>query len=145
MSLVQEDPMDQPASTGPQWIAETVARFPRLFRGLDPFNFECGEGWQGIVAGLCERLEALARPQLKIVQIKEKFGDLRVYVEGGDEAAFALIREAGAASSTVCERCGAPGTKTSDGWILTLCPACQAKRALERKARTTPAPRSPHA
>jgi len=117
--------------TTPAWILEIRARFPQLFLGLPAYMFECGEGWKGIVTDLCERLETLARPQLKIAQIKEKFGDLRVYVEGGDEAVHALIREAEARSSTICEWCGAPGTKFGNGWILTLCPACQEKQKLE--------------
>ena len=129
------NPAGQTGIQEPRWVGETKARFPRLFRGLDPFGFACGEGWKGIVTGLCERLEALGRPRLKIVQIKEKFGGLRIYVEGGNKATFALVQEAEAASSAVCERCGAPGTKTSDGRLLTLCPACQNKRKRPQESR----------
>jgi hypothetical protein len=104
--------MDQRVIPEPEWISATKARFPKLFREMDPFNFECGEGWESIVAGLCGHLDALPLPGLRILQIKEKFGDLRVYVEGGDEATIALIREAGALYGSVCEWCGSPGTNS---------------------------------
>ena len=109
--------------TTPAWILDTRARFPQLFLGLPPYMFECGEGWKGIVTDLCERLETLARPQLKIAQIKEKFGDLRVYVEGGDEAAHALIRKAEACSSTICEWCGAANVLNLF-WLPNVCQKC---------------------
>jgi len=38
-----------------------------------------------------------------------------------------IVREAEAASATVCERCGAPGRERPGGWIVTLCDRCAAR------------------
>lgn len=54
-------------------------------------------------------------------QVKEKFGGLRFYCRGGDEATRGMIRMAEAWASVTCEVCGNPGTPTSSGWIKTLC------------------------
>ena len=108
----------------PTWITEIKARFPPLFRSLHPYGFAVGDGWRVIVTRLCEQLDELGLPQLRITQIKEKFGDLRVYAKGGDERTAALIEEAEILAGTVCEWCGAPGAKLGGGRLLTLCPAC---------------------
>lgn len=58
-------------------------------------------------------------------QVKEKFGTLRFYVDGGDEEVFRLIDVAEKESATICEACGAPGTLVSKGWCSTLCESCR--------------------
>jgi len=49
-----------------------------------------------------ERMAAL--PRLRVSHIKQKFGVLRVYLEGANEAAFDLVREAEALSGAVKSR-----------------------------------------
>lgn len=110
------------------WIDDIKDRFPHLFRDIAQFNFAVDEGWKEIITSLCEKLDALRLPDLKVVQVKEKFGGLRFYVHDGNDEADALIRQAMEESNTTCEWCGAPGKHVSDGWILTLCESCQAKR-----------------
>ena len=128
------------------WILETKARFPALFRGLDPLNFECGPGWEGLVVNLIEQLDGLGLPDLRVSQIKQKFGNLRVYVRGGDERAETQIARAQDASRNTCEWCGAPGDKDCQGAILTLCLACQAKRMRDRTRKdATEGTHGPHA
>jgi len=112
----------------PDWIQATKTRFPTLFRDIHPFNFDCGPGWSGIVTGLCENLATLALPELRVAQIKEKFGRLRFYVDGGNHEVEALIEQAESASGRTCECCGGVGRQYIDGWILTLCESCQAER-----------------
>jgi hypothetical protein len=62
--------------------------------------------------------------QVKAAQIKEKFGGLRFYVDGGDEYVFGAIQLAETMSLVMCEQCGAPG-KVGDhsgrGWYYTAC------------------------
>jgi hypothetical protein len=60
-------------------------------------------------------------PQVVAVQIKEKFGTLRFYYEGGDEYIQGLVRMAESMSAVTCETCGAPGKTRGPGWIRTLC------------------------
>jgi hypothetical protein len=60
--------------------------------------------------------------QVVAVQVKEKFGTLRFYVNGGDDTTRGMIQMAEAMTAVTCEECGAPGTTGGRGWIRTLCP-----------------------
>jgi hypothetical protein len=68
-------------------------------------------------ARLAKALEELPT----IVDVKEKFGGLRFYVDGGDDKLDRYVVFAESMSNRVCEECGAPGRHTSGGWIKTLC------------------------
>lgn len=92
--------------------------------------FECAEGWRPIILELLERLEAeiaaqpaAERDAFRVVQVKEKFGTLRVYLAGqGTERMEAAIHSAEQASSKTCEVCGAPGElRSRNRWMLTRC------------------------
>jgi hypothetical protein len=54
-------------------------------------------------------------------QIKEKFGTLRFYYDGGDDYIRGLESMADSMSARICEDCGKPGKRTTGGWIRTLC------------------------
>jgi hypothetical protein len=54
-------------------------------------------------------------------QIKEKFGALRFYYDGGDDYIRGLDAMADSMSARICEDCGKPGKRTTGGWIRTLC------------------------
>ncbi len=60
-------------------------------------------------------------PQVTVVQVKEKFGTLRFYYNGGDTYIDAMVSFAEAMSACTCERCGAPGVIRGGGWVRTLC------------------------
>ena len=56
------------------------------------------------------------------VQVKEKFGGLRFYIDKGNDRAYALISMAEHLSVRTCEVCGKMGSKTyHTGWHRTLC------------------------
>jgi hypothetical protein len=59
--------------------------------------------------------------QVVATQIKEKFGTLRFYYQGGDNYIRGLESMADSMSARICEDCGKPGKKTTGGWIRTLC------------------------
>lgn len=59
--------------------------------------------------------------QVVAVQVKEKFGGLRFYIDGGDDIVYAMIGMAESMSVVTCETCGSPGRQRSGGWIRTLC------------------------
>ena len=59
--------------------------------------------------------------QLVIVQIKEKWGGLRVYVNGGDVFCKGAIALAAEVSLTVCEVCGQRGSLVGDRWVSVRC------------------------
>lgn len=75
-------------------------------------------------AALQAKIDALPT----IVQIKEKFGGLRFYVDGGTTEHHNYISFAEALSNRTCEVCGAPGEHRNDGWVKTLCDAHHKER-----------------
>ena len=58
---------------------------------------------------------------IEVHQIKEKFGGLRFYYEGGDNEVHGMVRMAEAWAGYACETCGNLGKQRSGGWIRTLC------------------------
>jgi hypothetical protein len=58
---------------------------------------------------------------IEIQQIKEKFGGLRFYYQGGDDEISGMVRMAEAWAYHSCETCGNKGERRSGGWIRTLC------------------------
>ena len=60
--------------------------------------------------------------QVVVRQVKEKFGGLRFYTEGGDEYIQGMIYMAEHLSISTCEVCGKPGRRGRKGsQIVTLC------------------------
>lgn len=59
--------------------------------------------------------------QVVAIQVKEKFGGLRFYYNGGDDYIKGVVDMAEEMSYVTCEECGAPGKPTKGGWIRTLC------------------------
>ena len=55
------------------------------------------------------------------VQVKEKFGGLRFYVQAATDKHYNYISFAESMSYHTCEECGAPGKTYTDGWHKTLC------------------------
>ena len=104
-------------------------RFPKMF--AEPYGgFACGEGWWSIIELLCSNIqhhidwknkESEVVPQVTVAQIKEKFGGLRFYYDGGDDEIRGMVRIAEAWASRSCEECGALGKRREGGWIRTLC------------------------
>lgn len=112
-------------------LTDLLTKYPLAFSyraqnyGFALFGFECRDGWAAIlepVAAYLEKLNAQEDSRVYICQIKEKFGGLRFYVNGGDDHLDKLIEEAENKSYTVCEVCGAAATMVKErGWYLTLC------------------------
>lgn len=104
---------------------QLLARHPTLLRDVD--SIDCGDGWLGLLDALCARLQFHTDhgdgPQVRVVQVKEKFGVLRFYVEDADEVQQGMIDLAQALSERTCEVCGALGRATSDGGVFAArCP-----------------------
>lgn len=60
-------------------------------------------------------------PAVKIGQIKEKFGTLRFYYDGGDDAVRGMCAYANILSSKTCQESGEPGALCKRGiWYKTL-------------------------
>jgi len=79
------------------------------------------------------KAETLARPEREIkpahqvvaVQVKEKFGGLRFYVNSASVEIYAMLNFAEHLSYSICEFCGSmKNIKHSKGWIITACQEC---------------------
>lgn len=128
--------------------------FPEMFS--QPYGgFAIGPGWWPIIEQLCKKIQShttwindqrnrqLANnPTNSVVpdyvepvvvnQIKEKFGDLRFYYEGGDLYIRGLVSMAEEWAGNTCEECGKPGKTREGGWIKTLCDEHEAERQRKR-------------
>ena len=108
------------------------------------------KGWWHILEALCsniqhhidwkqEQKEKYNRgegcSQVVVAQIKEKFGGLRFYYDGGDDSVRGMVRMAEAWADRHCEECGKPGTRRSGGWLKTLCDEHEAERQARYKER----------
>ena len=106
-----------------------VSRYSSLFGNEraagDDFSFECMNGWFDLIAAnlqIVERYAELERLKIEIIQVKEKFGLLRVYQRGGDEVVDRILDIAELVSGCVCEVCGAQGgVGEQQGWLRTRC------------------------
>jgi hypothetical protein len=64
---------------------------------------------------------------VQVEQIKEKFGGLRFYYQGGDAHIAGLVSMAESWASNTCETCGNKGKVRHGGWVRTLCDAHEAE------------------
>lgn len=92
------------------------------------FGVETGPGWDAVIAPVFDAIRAwnTAHPEapISVDQVKEKYGSLRFYISGGDDAIDDLIEQAEKASAHTCEDCGQSAqTSNEHGWLVTLCPA----------------------
>jgi len=116
----------------PELEEKLYSDFPALFANREhrhsPMIFGCehGDGWHAILRDVCEKIDAhKCESPFLFVQIKEKWGALRVYYSGGDEYTSRVIKKAETKSAKTCEGCGQPGTASKSGWITTLCEGCR--------------------
>lgn len=131
------------------------AKYPEMF--AHPYGgFAIGTGWWPIVESLCGQIDSYTKwrnntrqallkdnphnlsipeevPQVIVEQIKEKFGGLRFYYQGGDDFIRGLETMAEVWANHTCEECGKPGTRRSGGWVQTLCDEHEAERQARYK------------
>jgi len=119
--------------------AYLFGRYPVLYQGrkfpitqsLIPFGIETGDGWFKIIDQLSADITLLDEKNgttTIAVQVKEKFGALRFYVESGSDAVYDLIDAAEEESLKTCEMCGEPGELRGVGWVSTMCDKCWAEK-----------------
>lgn len=99
--------------------------FPTVLSMSRTYDVDAPFGWQPIVLSLLGQLEDHAKkamPDLEVIQIKQKYGHLRVYVSTTDDQVEYLIGEAEKRCASTCEVCGKEGrASTFGGWILVVC------------------------
>lgn len=119
---------------------QLINDFPQLFQGKDKppteslmcFGCDCGDGWYGLIREVCEQItETLSKTQNSedfcFSQIKEKYGQLRIYVNDYSDEIAEILDKAEEKSATICEDCGTTENVTQNtlGWISSLCPTCR--------------------
>ena len=67
------------------------------------------------------KMEEEAEKVPTVVQVKEKFGTLRFYIQAGTEEHYNYISFAESMSGVTCETCGSPGKRLGRGWVYTSC------------------------
>lgn len=94
------------------------------------WGFDVGDGWFDLIYKLSQDLKPLAikynkeyGPEYKfaVVQVKEKFGTLRYYINAGTDEIHDLIFEAENKSEIICEICGQPGMINKGPWYMVRC------------------------
>lgn len=121
------------------FLAEMVEKYPHVFArkasSIEPFpmfGIECGSGWYPILNQLFACINShldwinkgkndIEKVPFILTQIKEKYGTLRFYYDGGDERIDGMALMAEAMSAVTCEVCGNPGKFRGRGWYYTAC------------------------
>ena len=135
-----------------KFIEQMRQRFPLMY--ANAYDIWVGPGWQHIVATLSTAIqqhiesankhrqwliehgkmkyhELIPEPveQVTVAQVKEKYGDLRFYYDGGDDHIAGMVTMAELWASQTCEECGKPGHLRYDlPWHKTLCDIHYAER-----------------
>lgn len=115
-----------------EFVKRLETNYPKMF--AQPYGGVCtGAGWWPIIETLCANIQSYTDwqnknhekhpvvPQVVVAQIKEKFGGLRFYYDGGDDKIQGMVTMAEAWAGHHCETCGNVGKSRSGGWIRTLC------------------------
>jgi len=127
-------------------------KYPKIFRQKNlPMTETCmcwgicfEKGWYWLIDNLCNTIqryiddnEHLKIPQVEAVQLKEKYGGLCFYYDGGDANIGGMVWLAEAMSYSICEICGSTKNVTVNetGWITTRCKRCRDKEKRTKKLK----------
>lgn len=120
---------------------EIILKYPELFgtppfdpkKSLICFGLETPETWYPTLDKLFEKISVIVKEEeltsFRICQVKEKYGELRIYANGETPEIEKLIEEAEEAVSVICSYCGSTEAvnKCIKGWYQTICPSCENK------------------
>lgn len=111
----------------------------KLKSPFELFGVECGKGWHPIVKEVLDYITEYNKDKkeddkIVIRQIKEKFGQLRIYVYNSTKELERLIDSAERKAAMTCELCGSQEKvgQTYGGWITTCCENCVKEMAKKR-------------
>lgn len=92
------------------------------------FGIECGKGWKSLYQPILDRIEEINKDnedKIEVLQVKEKFGQLTIYLSRYTDELRGMTIKASEKSNHICEDCGKPSEpKMKDGWIYQLCNKC---------------------
>ena len=108
------------------WTDKIPKDFDYSYTELDAMP----DGWRKAFGlQMCEELkQELIKinkmDEFRIVQIKEKFGELRFYTNWVTDEIEAIINKYTKLSKKTCINCGKPATVITTGWISPFCNDC---------------------
>lgn len=137
----------------PAHVLELIDRYPTLYRlanapSVQPcepmacYGFTVGDGWFSIIDRLSAKLAV--DPNVVAVQVKEKYGMLKFYVDAIDgksdpnpiERFYAERLDASKESKRTCEICGVRGRHIERGkWWSVRCKPCEWLDVMEEACR----------
>ncbi len=101
---------------------ELLQKYPKIFADRYKscqetcmcWGFEINDGWFNLIDSLCKCIQHYLnqKPEIEQVvasQVKEKYGTLCFYFNGGDEYIQGLVSMVEYLSCETCEICGNPG------------------------------------
>jgi len=110
------------------------------------FGVECCTGWKSLYQPILDKIDEYNKDKedndkIRVMQVKEKFGTLRIYVDNAPQEIYDEIDKAERTSSIVCEECGYKNphkvsTSLVLGWYRTLCQRCKDKYNKEKDGKT---------
>ena len=125
---------------------ELIEKYPKIFQQYEGnpgmVNWlGVPKGWLPVIDKLCRAIQSYIdnvtrytegktykTPQVTCTQMKEKFGGLRFYVDGGDDHTDGMIYMAECLCDKTCQECGSEkNIGHTKGWIATLCQECGRK------------------
>lgn len=125
-----------------------MQRYPGLFgtgpwtkNGRMGYGFQCDKGWYPLLERLFDDLDAIRREDdltgIKVTQVKQKLGSLRVYVQRGNDRVHERLRQAEAEALETCEIGGgaSPGIRSIGGFLTNACDKCLEQRKLRFEKR----------
>jgi hypothetical protein len=129
----------------PEKSKELISICPELFSDLHEkscmylFGFECGDGWFELLKDLITEIREICRIEgfsrctwlteepsdIKVDQVKEKYGTLRFYTNWSMDEIDRVITIAEEKSAKTCEGCGGEGKMIrTGGWDHVSCQEC---------------------
>ena len=102
-------------------------------------SIQYGSGLNDLLIELMMKVEEIYKKngvgtsEFKIEQIKEKYGQLRIYVSSSIDEVHHRISEYEVKANKICDECGAIGSlHVKDGWFQVLCVECAFKEGYKK-------------
>lgn len=113
-------------------------KYPELLQKIEYFS--CESGWYDLIDRLCDSIQDHIKylpmeisGEMRVAQVKEKFGGLRFHMDETTPYIDGAISFAESMSYIICELCGAPGKVRKGGWIRTLCDHCEEENKTKKR------------